>query len=92
MTVQLGNLLTRDSETNITGRLLENVSGVQAVTIGNRTFVYAASVTDDAISIFEIDANGDLTLIGSVSDEPQLWISDALHSDFVFAEHVCSEA
>ncbi|MGH6735216.1 MAG: M10 family metallopeptidase C-terminal domain-containing protein [Methyloceanibacter sp.] len=51
---------------------LESPIAMSTATVGNKTFLFAASAGEDAVSVFEIAANGALTLVDTVADDATL--------------------
>lgn len=68
-------VLSDDSNTALNG-----VSGFASTTIQGVTYLYAASENDDSISVFQVQANGTLTLAQTIIDDATLEL------DFPFGE------
>ena len=58
-----------DRVANTASTPLLNAYGVESLTVGNRHFAYVAAYGKDAISIFELDQDGELTFKTAVSDQ-----------------------
>lgn len=63
-----GNLAEIGTVPNAAGLGLDGVHGFASTTIGGRTFLYASGEYDDAVTIFEVGADGSLTALGLVED------------------------
>ena len=72
MAVIIGSVTARDTEVDNPTLNLNGVWGVHAVTLAERTFVYAAGAGDSGISGFELGADGSLTNIQNIADDATL--------------------
>ncbi|ORE92065.1 hemolysin-type calcium-binding protein [Aurantimonas sp. 22II-16-19i] len=52
-----------------TTQLLDGAGSLTSVTVGARTFLYANAYYDDAITAFEVAADGTLSVVGTVQDD-----------------------
>ncbi|WAP69474.1 hypothetical protein [Jiella pelagia] len=64
----VGDLALTDTVYDSGSLGLNGASGVHALTIGGRNFVYVAGRADDAVTVFELDASGQLAFRQTFSD------------------------
>jgi hypothetical protein len=69
-----GSLTNTDNvdDSQAGGLQLEGARGVATATIGAKTFLFVAGIVDDGLSVFDVDAAGNLTNVDNVSDNAAL--------------------
>ena len=79
MAVLIGSIEARSTLTSGGGGNadLEGARDVNAVTVGDRTFVYVTGLRGDTINGYQLGANGSLTSLFNLADNPELAIQGA---------------
>lgn len=77
MAVILGSIVTRDTVSDDDQVQLDTAFGVHAITLESGTYVYAAGLHDDGISVFALSPDGTLSNTQNLREGPGLGLNDA---------------
>ncbi|MGH6735151.1 MAG: hypothetical protein ACRECX_03615 [Methyloceanibacter sp.] len=77
-TTTTGTLINQDNVTDAGNLELDGVAALATAVVGSKIYLFAAGLSDDGISVFEVGLGGDLTNVFNVTDDSTLNLGGAI--------------